>query len=89
MKKIYKRVLEITGTQVIFLPRKSQILTCQIQRDKLCVWYLFDEEEKEVGHQFRIIGTGHPIEEKCLGSYIGTVQECDGQLVWHVFHREL
>lgn len=88
MKKIYKRALQLTSRQDYLFPSGTEILSAQVQYDVICVWYLFDTEEKEEEERitFLIYGTGHPMdsaEEAACPHYLATVQLGAG--VWHIF----
>lgn len=92
MRTIYKYPLEITDQQAIEVPAHAEFLTAQMQRTsiledrKLYVWAIVDTANlKEIEHFF-IVGTGNPMPEKPkLLQHLGTVQEEDGWLIWHVF----
>ena len=85
MRRIYKYELEITDKQDVEMPLGAQMLSVQMQGDKLCVWALITTgREQEVRH-IEIYGTGRDIgnENQMNIFHRGTVQ--DGGLVWHVF----
>ncbi len=84
MKKVFKYRLEITGFQKIELPLNAEILTVQFQHDQLCLWALVDSDSATEEREIKISGTGHPIVNTNL-KFIASVQELDGNLVWHVF----
>jgi hypothetical protein len=72
------------GTQHIHMPQGSKILTVQMQHGRPRIWALVCEANPIVTRVIKIFGTGHEF----VGdpdSYIGTFQEDDGALVWHVF----
>lgn len=86
MKKIFKYKLEITEFQEIEMPRHSHILCVQTQNGEVCLWALVDYAEDPEVRKIKIFGTGHPIEQDNI-KYIGTTQQLDGQLMWHVFEE--
>ena len=88
MQVIHKQILEITDKQKIMLPYGATILSVQIQREQLCLWYLHNGNpavERVIG----IYGTGNEIPfedfEPMHPKFIATVQMRGGTLVWHVF----
>ena len=83
---IYKFQLELTDTQSIAIPRDAQILSCQMQHGRLCLWALVDPSQPIEARYFDIFGTGSPYEcESGKHAFISTVQ--DSGLVWHVLAR--
>lgn len=87
MKRIYKYPLAITGLQSVPLPVGAEILTVQMQGDSLCLWALVDAKVVSVTRRtFEVFGTGHDMDTNPR-TYLGTVQQAGGALVWHVFER--
>ena len=85
MMSIWKYELRVTPEQTIEMPFKSKILTIQVQHEIPCLWALVDPDLHNVLRDICIRGTGHKFDG--LGEYIGTFQQADGSLVWHVFER--
>jgi hypothetical protein len=90
MNTIWKWKLELqTGNQITLdMPQYAEVLTLQRQRDDLCLWAAVDTTAPICKRTFTIYGTGHPMPDD-TGMYIGTFQEADGSLVFHVFEQEL
>ena len=65
------------------MPKGAEILTVQLQGVP-CFWALVEPSAKNEKRTFIIHGTGHNISTENK-KYIGTYQECEGSLVWHVF----
>jgi len=86
MKTIWKYILKFRQNQEITLKKDAQILSVQLQNEKLCLWALLDTDEVDEMCKIHIIGTGTEIEEK-LDYHIGTVQQ--SVYVWHVFAEVL
>ena len=89
MKVIYKEQLSITNHQIISLPMDSKILTVQMQKESVCLWYSRDATSAQIDcidRHIRIIGTGNLYDDEGL-KYIGTVQMAGGNLIWHVFEE--
>lgn len=88
-KTIFKYTLQITGLQTIAMPKNSEILCVQEQRNEGHLWAIVDENMPLEDRIFEIIGTGHPLEDnsdpELIRSYVGTFQVNGGQFVWHVF----
>lgn len=97
MKTIYKYELAIEDTQEIMLPIGAQILCVQMQGKSPQLWAIIDPHAPKEPRVIDIYGTGHPLGDYRLlplpkpkedpGKYIGTFQQYEGQLVWHVFER--
>jgi len=85
MKAIWKFKLEITGRQIVRMPRKPQILTAQMQSGALCLWAIVDERDPYEDIEIEIHGTGHGLPPMQYRQYIATAQPTPGGLVWHVF----
>lgn len=81
---IYKYPLEIADIQSIPIPDGAELLSVQFQRETLCLWALVDPGAPKKLVTIEIIGTGNPAgaASRC---FISTVQQFNGQLVWHVF----
>jgi hypothetical protein len=88
MKKIYKYSLALTDTQFVELPLGAEILTVQMQGDRLCLWAMINTlpEAIKKNRRIEIIGTGNPVPTGDL-KYISTFQMMDGGLIFHVFEN--
>lgn len=85
MKTVWKHQLVFTDLQSFDVPKGAKPLCIKSQKGIYTLWFLCDPDEKEVETMtIRVAGTGHPIEEEVI-SYIGTIIEFDGDLVWHFF----
>lgn len=83
MTTIYKYPILITDWQQVEMPSNATILCVQLQGDVLCLWARVDPERTPTQRTIYIYGTGRAC--RSGGIYIGTVQQFDGTLVWHVF----
>jgi hypothetical protein len=98
--RIYMYPLEVTDRQTVRMQDRARILTVQEQDGVLCLWALVDPDAPLLRREILIVGTGHPVPDEVAqcyedeftrhpqgsgGLYIGTVQQADGALVWHVF----
>lgn len=84
MKKIFKYTLQAETEQVVRMPSNAQILSAQIQNNKICIWaLLFDTEAEPKDRRIFIFGTGHEINPCIAIEFIDTVQ-ING-LVFHIF----
>lgn len=86
-KKPFKYQIKVTDTQKVNMPALAKILTVQFQEERgLYLWAIVDPEMDITERTIVIYGTGHPTDlHEVNYDYIGTVQERDGTLVWHVF----
>lgn len=82
MKTICKYVLNSTNVQ---MPKGATILTIQSQKGVPCIWAEVDQEANPETRIFSIRGTGHIFNEADRGEYIGSIQELDGALIWHIY----
>lgn len=87
---IHKYVIDSINTYYLNLPRNSQILSVQNQREKLCVWVRIEdptEKEKKV-HTLRVFMTGDENTDNTANlRFISTVQFAQGAFVVHVFEQ--
>jgi len=88
MKRIYKYPLELTDTQFVELPLGAEILTVQMQGDRLCLWAMVNTlpEAIKKNRRIEIIGTGNPVPTGVL-KYISTFQMMGGGLIFHAFEN--
>ena len=85
MKTIFKYQLEIKDTQVIKIPKGADPFTAQFQGEQLCVWAAVETDAELEDREFRIFGTGQPLDLSGVFRYLSTVQQ--GSLVWHIFTK--
>jgi hypothetical protein len=87
MKTIWKFPLEITDRPNIPMPGGAEVLSVQVQNGNPCIWAIVNPESPPAARQFRILGTGHPIENLSLSTdiFIGTFQLPSYGLVFHLF----
>ena len=69
--------------ETIELPFKSTILSVDNQHGVLCLWALVDPEYSKKKTRIIIVGTGQPLPDSFIGTFVGTV--IVGPLIWHVF----
>lgn len=84
MKTIWKYKVPIEGEFTLQLPKHHKTLCFQMQHNVPHIWVLVDPDSPVESFGFKVIGTGNPI-SRWFGNYIGTIQQFDGQLVWHLF----
>lgn len=84
MLTIHKYELE-PGANVVLMPRDAQVLTVQVQRRVPCMWAKVDPTQPTEPRTFAIYGTGHDVPADPRLRYVGTFQQAEGALVWHVF----
>jgi hypothetical protein len=85
-RTVHKQTLGL-GSDTLQMPVAARILSVQCQNDRICLWYEFDIEAKDdlVPRHFVIAGTGHTLPDTHTLVYLGTVQQANGMLVWHVY----
>lgn len=84
---IWKVKLQIIDKQNIEIPAGATILTSQIQKDDLVLWFMCIEGSAKCTRKIAIYGTGNPMPSN-PGKYISTFQLQNGDLVFHVFELE-
>ena len=85
MWAIHKQELQIVDEQNIVIGAESELLSVDVQRDKLCVWYTVDLDDAYTQRRkIYVRGTGHVLEDGDA-VYLGTVLMMNGDLVFHVF----
>ena len=94
---VWKYEIPITDEFEVEMPSNSRILCVQTQlhnsqqgiweEDIPCIWVVTDGNKEQMStRRFVIIGTGHPFNPEPL-QYIGTFQQYNGGLVWHLFEQ--
>jgi hypothetical protein len=81
---IWKIELQRANTQLIKMPKDSEIMDIQMQNGKFVMWFLSNPLNKEIEVKIDMYGTGWKINENTSkNEYLSTVQ--DGDYVWHFF----
>ena len=86
MKRIFKYELIVANHSKLCLPVGAKILSVQSQRDRVCLWAVVDECQKDLCLlDIFMYATGQNVSDKDLADkrFVGTVQL--GELVYHVF----
>lgn len=85
MKTIYKYAIGVEDSQGIWMPWGAEILSVQCQGGRPFVWAMVDTMNTDRERRFVLVGTGHPCNDLERGKYVGTFQQYDGALVFHLF----
>lgn len=83
-QSIWKFDLQVESEQIIRLPKDADILSVQIQNGAPRIWAIVNTVNPVVDRHVYMFGTGHPF-DKPDANYVGTIQEAQGALIWHVF----
>lgn len=83
-KAVYKYDIPSFKASEIQMPEGAQILSLQVQDGRPRIWALVNPEARPKAREFMVVGTGHEIERENI-RHIGTWQQMDGALVWHLF----
>lgn len=92
-KRIFKYPLAVLGEQIIKAPAGAAVLSVAEQRNGIVMYATVPTDNdpeltKEI--DVRIVGTGHVIEfDPREYTFLGTVNLYNGQLMFHVFYRDL
>lgn len=88
MKVIYKYEIPQTASTILKLPKGFEILSLQLQNNKLVLWLLQNKQVNNlVDYKVWPIVTGE--EFKTEGIYLGTIQYNEGSFVAHYFIKAL
>jgi hypothetical protein len=90
MNVIYKEKLSMMTPQVLIMPSGSEILTVGIEKEVLCMWFMFDEKDLNnitERHQFHIYPTGVKFQIPFNHKYVNSVTH-EGT-IFHIFHGVL
>jgi hypothetical protein len=85
---VWKYTIEnIDNRGYLEMPKGADILTVQLQKEKVVMWVLVDPNIEKETRYFHFLYTGVKFrkKEKHEYKYIDTVQKWDGDLVIHVF----
>lgn len=94
---IWKVTLNLAKeTMAIMLPKGAVVLTIDKQlmlqpgggyREEVQLWATVDPTQPVEPRVIRCAGTGHPLDypDNVQLDYINTIQQANGQLVWHFF----
>lgn len=73
------------GALRAYMPEGATILHVAVQGGVPCFWALVDPEAPTEPRRFRVVGTGHPIDDVDVLTFVGTfLLDVEG-LVFHVF----
>lgn len=84
MRTVFKYPLEIANEQTIDLPIGAKPLSVQMQGEWIYLWAEVDTDSKPFPYTVRVFGMGHLLPKEAM-KHLGTVQQLDGMLVWHVY----
>lgn len=83
MYTVWKKALELTEEQYVYVPGDAEILTAREQAGELCIWFKCNPDNPPRERKIYVVGTGHPAPEGAR--YVGTGFLYNGALVLHVF----
>lgn len=86
MSAIWKYLVEVADRFEIDMPDGARVLCVQVQHDHPQIWAMVDPGAPVITRRFRVVGTGHRIEEP-IGQYVGTFQLYGGEFVGHLFEE--
>jgi len=86
--KVFKYPLDVKDEQHVLMPKGAEILCAQTVNGQAVLWALVKPDNKEVTRIIHMFGTGHNVVYKReYLHYIGTIQQWEGKLIWHVFEE--
>lgn len=83
MITVHKFPFLITDTFPLDMHKGAEVLHVDMQNNTPCIWAKVDTTQHKEKRFFVITGTGHEIPEHC--KYIGTFQQYQGNLIWHLW----
>jgi hypothetical protein len=83
--KIFKYEVPLFENFELEMPIDSKILSFQSQNGNLVLWAAVYQNSSLETRVFKLLGTGSDIDMDYVISFIGTVQQLNGNLVWHLF----
>jgi len=86
MNTIWKQRLEVETEQTIEIPEGSKLLTVGEQNGIMYIWFSCNTENPKRDRTIFIIGTGDDLPYYDV-SYIGTIFQYSGRLVFHVYEK--
>lgn len=85
MKTIWKYPLK-SDSELIYMPDGAEILSVQVQNNRIVLWTLVESDHPEVQRLFITYYTGQTIRaDRNQLLFVGTVQRDQGLTVEHVF----
>lgn len=85
--KIFKYEVPLLDKFELEMPVDSEILSFQSQNGNIMLWVLVDPGCLSETRRFKLLSTGSDIDMDVdeTNKFIGTVQQLNGNLVWHLF----
>jgi len=83
-KRVCEYPVAVATAIKVHLPDGAQVLRFDLQADQLCLWALVDSDKPSVMYQFRMVGTGDPLDT--VGAYINSIFVDEARLIYHFFH---
>ena len=86
MTLIWKEPIRVVDKFTLDLPKDSQIISVQTQNAVPCIWFKFQQQNKDTKEKrtFRVVGTGQLFSDINM-RYVGTFQIERMDLVFHLF----
>jgi len=87
--KIFKYPLKEEMEQHIGMPMGAKILCAKTINNAIYLWAIVDPDAQIETRVIHVIGTGWDMTLKHERlSYINTVEQCGGSLIWHIFEEK-
>lgn len=82
-KKVFKYQVDQHAIIKVSMPYGAKPLHFAMQNNRLCLWALVTPENTPHEYEFRMAGTGHPVDD--CGELINTLFLREGTFVFHFF----
>ena len=86
MNTIWKFIFDIQDEFRFDLDIEAKVLHVEDQFGRPCMWVLLDPDAPRKMREFKIRGTGQDFDAQGW-AHVGTFQQAQGSLVWHLFEE--
>lgn len=82
---IIHKLTMYAGPQQLSMPVDAKIIHAADQYDQITIWYETENPSVYENRNFEVVGTGMYFNKNRRYSYVGTVLQDQGHLVWHIY----
>jgi len=86
---IWKFSFDVSNEVNIEMPKGARIICVADQNTVPCIWAIVNPDNPMELRNFFIRGTGSLLGEADPSGYIGTFQQLNAALVWHLFEKKI
>lgn len=91
MTTIHRYQLDLTDRPHALMPAGARVLSAEVKPNDayVSVWAIVDPTQPDEKREFRIAGTGHPLDVDAGWRFVSTLVLRGGLLCLHVFVKEM